>query len=128
MPSVSQKVVIDSIVKTTLLDEKATIAQGNIVRQRDTLFLWYSEASRLIDSLLSQISVHKKESVVIRQALDESKSALTESKRQNTFLEEITEIKEEQFKAEKKLLKRQKFTWLGGGALIGITLMLLFGG
>lgn len=68
MLSVSQKVVIDSIKKTTLLDKKATIAQGNISKQRDSLMVIVSEQDKLIDSLRKESAQFKLESDNLREA------------------------------------------------------------
>ena len=120
--------MIDSIRKTTLLDEKATIAQGNIVRQRDTLFAWYEEADRLIDSLWAQIGTHKRENATIRESFDALQQAYKEEQKQNIFLQDLSAIKEEKYEAELKNQRGKKWTWLGGGTLIGVLLMLLLGG
>lgn len=57
MPSVSQNTLIDTIKKTTLLDEKATIANGNLLKQGAELDTLYRQSKVLIDSLRSEINI-----------------------------------------------------------------------
>jgi hypothetical protein len=54
---VSQNIQIDTIHKTILLDEKATIANGNLLKQGAELDTLYRESKVLIDSLRSEINI-----------------------------------------------------------------------
>ena len=55
--SVSQNIQIDTILKTTLLDHKATIANGNLLKQGAELDTLYRDSKILIDSLRSEINI-----------------------------------------------------------------------
>lgn len=129
MQSVSQKVVIDSIKKTTLLDKKATIAQGNISKQRDTLQVLYYDSMLLIDSLHQEINLYKIQSRTLHDSVIIPLKILSAEK--TTELNHFSEkykIRENYFKAEIKSQKSKKWTWLGVGGAAGIILTLLLSG
>ena len=127
-PCVSQKVVIDSTKETTLLDKKATIAQGNIVKQRDTLFSLFSKQSLLIDSLRVESFGYRSEADTLRAASTLYKEWIREQESQIKFIKEQGEVKDQLFKSELKRHKGKKWSWLGIGALLGAVGFALFGG
>tara|TARA_R100001480_G_scaffold151669_2_gene153149 strand:+ start:337 stop:756 length:420 start_codon:yes stop_codon:yes gene_type:complete len=116
MLGVSQKVVIDSIGQTTLLDKRATIAQGNISKQRDSLLSINYDQQRLIDSLRKESSHYKKEADTLRSALNNIRFAIREKDLQIESKKKDLSYREKLFKADLKALKRKR---LGLGVSIG---------
>lgn len=68
MLGISQTVRIDSIKQETVLDKEATIAQGNIARQRDKLLNVFQEQSILLDSVKKESLNYRNESDTLRNA------------------------------------------------------------
>tara|TARA_R110000822_G_scaffold127454_4_gene262975 strand:- start:409 stop:795 length:387 start_codon:yes stop_codon:yes gene_type:complete len=128
MPVASQIVQIDSIKKTILLDKKATIAQGNIVKQRNTLFDLYNKQVILIDSMRVESDSYRKAADTLIFVKTSLKQALKEQTTEMKFRNENFEIQEAFYKADLKAQKNKKWQFLGGGTLIGVLAMLLFGG
>jgi nitrate/nitrite-specific signal transduction histidine kinase len=125
-PSVSQEVVIDSIKQTTLLDKKATIAQGNIVKQKETLEVLYNNSRSLNDSLFKQISFHKSENESLKlDVIEPLELKFNESKREYKFFKEKNDININALEEKLKQQKNIKWMWLGGGTLLGVILTLL---
>ena len=116
MLGVSQKVVIDSIKETTLLDKKATIAQGNISKQRDSLLLINRDQQKLIDSLRKESRGYRLEADSLRSAFNNLRFALSESKFQLDKYSEIIDLNDKLNDLEIKAIRRKR---LGLGLSVG---------
>lgn len=116
MLGASQKVQIDSIKQTTLLDKKATIAQGNISKQRDSLIRVNKDQQRLIDSLRKESQTYKTEADSLRRAYFNLRFALKEKDQQLKFKNDTADLNKKLFEAETKALRRKR---LGLGLSVG---------
>ena len=123
---VSQRVVIDSINQTTLLDKKATIAQGNIVKRYDSLEPIHKETVRLKDSLWLQTTFHKSEikdlRLVVIPALEQQVVEVGVELKSNKI---EFKAKEEGYEAEIKTQKIKKWIWGTAGAVIAFLATML---
>lgn len=113
---VSQKVQIDSIKQTTLLDKKATIAQGNISKQRDSLIVLAQDQERLIDSLRKESAIYKQEADSLRKAYANLKFVVSEKQFQIDGRDKAMEYSKQLYDAELKALRQRRF---GIGVSIG---------
>ena len=116
MLGASQKVQIDSIKQTTLLDKKATIAQGNISKQRDSLVVLVHDQERLIDSLRKESATYKQEADSLRKAYANLKFVVSEKQFQIDGRDKAIEYSKQLYDAELKALRRRR---LGIGVSIG---------
>lgn len=116
MLGVSQKVQIDSINQTTLLDKKATIAQGNISKQRDSLLQINKDQERLIDSLRKESATYKQEADSLRKAYTNLQFVIKEKQFQIEGRDKTIEYSEQLYDAKLKALRRRR---LGIGTSIG---------
>lgn len=114
--AVSQTVLIDSIKQTTLLDKKATIAQGNLLKQRDSLLNINRDQQILITSLQVESSQYKAEADTLKVAYGNLKFAFLEKEIQLKAQSEKLTLKDDLFKSDTKALKRRR---LGLGLTIG---------
>ena len=112
----SQTVQIDSIKKTTLLDSKATIAQGNISKQRDSLINIVKSYQKLTDSLRKESNNYKTEADTLKKAYFNLKYAIREKKIQLESKDKELMYSEKLFKADLKALRRKR---LGLGVSVG---------
>jgi len=116
MQSVSQEVQIDSIYQTTTLDKKATIAQGNIVKQRDTLLSLYEDQSVLVDSLRLEVSKRQERYQDAEKAFEALKFAYRENEILLQNEKDRNQNNSELHKVEMKALRQKR---LGFGAYGG---------
>lgn len=105
---VSQTVVIDSINKTTLLDDKATIAQGNIIKQRDSLIDINKDQERLIDSLRKESMNYKTEADNLRKAFNNLEFAIKEKDIQLESKHKDLLYNKKLFEADLRALRRKR--------------------
>ena len=128
MPIGAQNISIDTIKKTILLDEKATIINGNLLKQGAELDTLYRDSKILIDSLKSEIYIS---SLQIKEYQDVKvpslEAVILESKIQYASESDKNKIIKEGLEADVKYQKGRKWIFGGGGVIIGIILGLAFG-
>jgi len=108
MLGVCQKVSIDSINKTTHYDRLATIAAGNISKQRDSLINVNTDQQRLIDSLRKESTNYKTEADTLRKALNNLKFAIREKDIQLDSKDKDLIYSEKLFEADLNALRRKR--------------------
>lgn len=113
---VSQTVSIDSINQETRYDRKATIAVGNLIKQRDSLLNINQDQQRLIDSLRLESRSYKREGDTLRSAYSNLKFAYREKEAQLKATHDKFYYKEKLFESDLRDLKRKR---LGLGLSIG---------
>lgn len=120
MPAVSQTVLIDTTNQQTVLDKKATIAVGNLLRQREVLDTLYTESKVLIDSLYSQIDIHKDEANEIKTVTIPTLKNLVKEK-DNELLQTTkrASLIETDLAVKLKAQKNKKWYWLLIGVVSG---------
>jgi len=120
MPAVSQTVLIDTTNQQTVLDKKATIAVGNLLRQREVLDTLYTESKVLIDSLYSQIDIHKDEANEIKNVTIPTLKNLVKEK-DNELLQTTkrASLIETDLAVKLKAQKNKKWYWLLIGVVSG---------
>lgn len=129
MQSASQIVLIDSTANKTTLDKKATIAIGNQLKQGAGYRNLFQEQVALVDSLFLEIALREKENNTYKEIIVPTlKASNLEKNNENTLLRQKIDLKEQYHNAEIKHQKNKKWTWLGGGALIGLIIGVVFGG
>lgn len=129
MQGVSQTVLIDSTANKTTLDKKATIAIGNQLKQGAGYRELFMQQTVLVDSLFSEISLREKENKEYRETIVPVLKSINKEKENETkLLNQKIELKEQYYESEIKRQKAKKWTWLGGGVLLGIISGLFFGG
>lgn len=124
---------IDTTKETTLLDKKATIATGNLLKEGSGYKDLYRKQKSLVDSLWYQIKIHKTENDTYRihivpnlQNLNkEQKTELQHTKEKNTLSIELLNAKLKQEKG-----KKWTFGTIGVGVGVILTLLtvILVGG
>lgn len=124
---------IDTTKETTLLDKKATIATGNLLKEGSGYKGLYGEQKSLVDSLWYQIKLHKTENDTYRLQIvpnlqnlnKEQKTELQHTKEKNTLSIEL-------LNAELKQEKGKKWTFgtigVGVGVIITLLTVVLVGG
>ena len=119
----AQNISIDTIKKTILLDEEATIINGNLLKQGAELDTLYRDSKILIDSLKSQIYIS---SLQIKEYNDVKvpslEAVIVESKIQYASEADKNKLITEGLEADIKHQKERK--WIFGGAFLTIGLIL----
>ncbi len=88
----------------------------------------FLEQSILVDSLYAEIAKREQLTANYRDVIVPALKELNkEQKNEITLFREKTTLQQKVFEAELKTQKAKKWTWLGGGALLGILSMLFFG-
>jgi len=129
MPVESQIVSIDTIQSQTTLDKKATIAIGNQLKEGAGYKTIFNEQTVLVDSLFKQIDLQRQENDVYRNDIVPTlKSLNNEKDHEIRFINEKMELKEENHKAQIKSKNGNFWKGVGGGTLLGLLLMVVFGG
>ena len=108
--------MIDSIKKTVLLDKKATIALGNISKQRDSLLNINRDQQKLIDSLRKESDTYRTIADTLTSALNNLRFALREKDVQLEANKGILDLNDKLNKAQVKAIRRKR---LGLGLSIG---------
>ena len=116
MLAVSQTVLIDSINQETRYDRKATIAVGNLLKQRDSLLAINKDQQRLIDSLRVESKGYRTEADTLRAAYSNLKFAFREKEIQVKSLTENFGLKEDLLNNKMKAIRRKR---LGIGPSVG---------
>jgi len=113
-------VLIDTTNQQTVLDKKATIAVGNLLRQREVLDTLYTESKVLIDSLYSQIDIHKDEANEIKTVTIPTLKNLVKEK-DNELLQTTkrASLIETDLAVKLKAQKNKKWYWLLIGVVSG---------
>lgn len=119
MPSVSQSVQINSTNETTLLDKKATIAQGNIIKERDGLLSISGKQDVLIDSLRKESDGYRNEADTLRFANFKLQEGINLKSTELRLTKENFSIKEDIFKADLKDANKKKWGFGFKGFLLG---------
>jgi hypothetical protein len=126
-------VLTDTIQERTVLDKKATIATGNLLKEGEGYKSLFSEQQVLVDSLIKQTEIQKKENDVFRLKVVPGLESLNrEQKKEIQFVNEKIELKTELLQTQLKREKGRKWTFgaigTGFGVLITLAGLLLFGG
>lgn len=121
---VSQTITDTREITYDRLNEFAKLVEHR--KQSDSLLVQFGIESAFKDSLLinrdNVILQYKNEVVPALEARIRIKDSIIGTNRQ------IFGLKEEVYEAEIKTQKSKKWTWLGGGALLGLILGVVFGG
>lgn len=120
MLAVSQTVLIDSINQTTQYDRKATLAVGNLIKQRDSLLDINKDQQKLIDSLRLESRSYKREGDTLRSAYSNLKFAYREKEAQLKATHDKFYYKEKLFESDLRALKSKRLN-LGLGVGYGLT-------
>ena len=125
--------LIDTIQERTVLDKKATIATGNLLKEGEGYKSLFSEQQTLVDSLVKQTEIQRKENDVFRLKIVPGLESLNrEQKNEITFVNEKSKLQTELLETKLKQQKGKKWTFGAIGTGFGILLTLigvvLFGG
>lgn len=113
--------LIDTLKEKTVLDKQATVATGNLLREGEGYKALYFEQQTLVDSLFKQSSLQRKENKTYRYSIVPKLEQLANEKdRELKYTSEIFALKEDQYKSKLKRERRKKWSWLGGGIVIGL--------
>ena len=127
MPAVPQSIIIDTIKKTVLLDEKATISNGNLLRQGAELDTLYRESKVLIDSLQKTIDVSKLQILEYKTVkVPALENVVIETKKQQTIDNKSNGLIIDGLKVDLKHEKKKKWKYGIGGTLLGILIGFVF--
>ena len=127
MPAVPQSIIIDTIKKTVLLDEKATISNGNLLRQGAELDTLYRESKVLIDSLQKTIDVSKLQILEYKTVkVPALENVVIEIKKQQTIDNKSNGLIIDGLKVDLKHEKKKKWKYGIGGTLLGILIGFVF--
>lgn len=108
--------LIDSINQETRYDRKATIAVGNLLKQRDSLLNINRDQQRLIDSLRVESKGYRSEADTLRKAYSNLKFAFREKEIQLKSLTENFGLKQDLLNNKMKAIRRKR---LGIGPSVG---------
>lgn len=131
MPGLSQTVLIDTTKTQTVLDKKATVATGNLLREGEGYKNLFNASQMLVDSLRFEITLHKKEASNLRLANTELTTLNQEKDNENSFLTEKMNLTKEKYEG---ILQSKKGNWIkgfltgSGIAAVIFTLLSLTGG
>lgn len=115
----SQTVVVDSINQTTLLDRKATIAQGNIVKQRDALYSIFGDQTKAIKELTRESEGYRFEADTLRLANKELRQGIVFKNEELSAKQASFDFEKYLLNAEIKTQKKKKWYWSMGAFILG---------
>ncbi len=121
--------LIDTLKQQTVLTKDGTKAVGNLLKKGQGYESLFKEQSVLVDSLYAEIAKREQLTTNYRDVIVPALKELNkEQKNEITLFREKTTLQKRVYEAELKTQKAKKWTWLGGGTLLGILTMLFFGG
>jgi hypothetical protein len=126
-------VFTDTIQEKTVLDKKATIATGNLMKEGEGYKSLFAEQQILVDSLIKQTEIQKKENDIFRLKIVPGLESLNrEQKQELQFVSEKGKLESELWETKFKQQRGKKWTFgaigTGFGVLITLASLLLFGG
>ena len=121
--------LIDTLKHKTVLTKEGTKAVGNLLKKGQGYEQLFKEQTVLVDSLKAEISKRKVQDIRYRDTIVPILNRLNKEQGfEITLLKERNALQQESYEAQLKNQRAKKWTWAGGGALIGVLLMLFFGG